>query len=337
MAMNRGGSSKTLAIVEAKVVHNYNDYACKEIRESMENDNPVHAPGPGGDPPFPVKLHHALMELKMDGKESIVGWQPHGRCFIVRNPKLFAEQVLPLYFRQTKFQSFQRQLNLYGFKRLTQGPDKGGYYHELFLRGMSKLAARIIRTTIKNKGPRKAASPKTEPNLYSYPTLPGISNGLAEQTHQDLQTPVVCKAVKEPTPVATLVSPGTPFTKTASLPRALALSGLPVGPTIGRAVVSPREASLCLPNTSRLSLSGTASAVSLREMSSLIAHSELARLIQLPQLPPRPSGNFQVATATSLLGASAATICPTVASAVLGLSNPWFLTDKNSAQSSRLA
>jgi HSF-type DNA-binding len=72
------------------------------------------------------------------------------------------------WFRQKKFHSFQRQLNIYGFARLSTGkiihefirgwtchvvsfgsnaacsfpddhlcvgPDKGSYYHEMFLRG----------------------------------------------------------------------------------------------------------------------------------------------------------------------------------------------------------
>lgn len=56
---------------------------------------------------------------------------------------------------------------------LLPGPDKGGYYHELFLRGKPGLAYRIQRYKLKGTGTRKAASPESEPNLYSYPYLPG--------------------------------------------------------------------------------------------------------------------------------------------------------------------
>jgi len=81
------------------------------------------------------------------------------------------------------------QLNLYGFKRITTGRDKGGYYHELFLRGMPDLAARILRTIVKNKGPRKAASPSTEPNLYTYPSLPDIPMEDIKQEEEPAEEP----------------------------------------------------------------------------------------------------------------------------------------------------
>ena len=60
--------------------------------------------------------------------------QPHGRCFVIHKPREFVDQVMPEYFRQSKLTSFQRQLNLYGFRRLTTGADRGGYYHEMFLK-----------------------------------------------------------------------------------------------------------------------------------------------------------------------------------------------------------
>jgi HSF-type DNA-binding len=46
---------------------------------------------------FPVKLHYMLGELKRDGLDHIVSWQPHGRCFIVHNQKEFEQKILPKY------------------------------------------------------------------------------------------------------------------------------------------------------------------------------------------------------------------------------------------------
>ena len=78
---------------------------------------------------------------------------------------------MPSYFKQTKFASFQRQLNIYGFKRLTTGKDCGGYYHELFLRHKLILCENIIRTVVKGIGVKGKPSPNTEPDFYSMPTV----------------------------------------------------------------------------------------------------------------------------------------------------------------------
>jgi HSF-type DNA-binding len=87
------------------------------------------------------------------------------------NHRIFLSQaVLPLitsrYFKQTKLTSFQRQLNLYGFRRLTQGPDAGAYYHELFLRVRPGLCQRMTRQKVKGTGHKQPADVKTEPNFY---------------------------------------------------------------------------------------------------------------------------------------------------------------------------
>eukprot|EP01083_Nonionella_stella_P001224 3581_1 len=104
--------------------------------------------------PFPEKLYEMLSieSLPHTDTSIVVSWLAHGRAFIVRKPKQFTTQIMPKYFRQTKLTSFQRQLNLYGFRRITQGPDAGAYYHELFLRGRPQLCVRMVRQKVKGTG-----------------------------------------------------------------------------------------------------------------------------------------------------------------------------------------
>lgn len=44
--------------------------------------------------------------------QPLISWSPTGRAFFITDSKLFAELVLPSYFRTSKFSSFQRNLNL---------------------------------------------------------------------------------------------------------------------------------------------------------------------------------------------------------------------------------
>jgi HSF-type DNA-binding len=162
--------------------HNYHDHASDPVEElSM---SPLHGPksyhgssngGKGGVVmAFPVKLYEMLHRVDVEGLEHIVSWQPHGRCFVVHDPKTFKE-MLPKYFKLSKIASFQRQLNLYGFQRLTVGPDKNGYYNELFLRGRLDLARTIQRVKVKGTGVRAKSNPTDEPNLYELPAVDTVA------------------------------------------------------------------------------------------------------------------------------------------------------------------
>ena len=71
------------------------------------------------------------------------------------------------YFKLGKLSSFQRQLNLYGFNRITRGPDATGYYHEYFLRDREYLAKRILRKRIKGTKIKGATNPDLEPDFYA--------------------------------------------------------------------------------------------------------------------------------------------------------------------------
>jgi HSF-type DNA-binding len=94
---------------------------------------------------FPSKLHFMLEQAQARGFAAIVSWQPHGRSFKIHNKTRFAQEILPHYFaRQTIFTSFIRQLCSYNILRLVNaGPDQGGYYHELLLRGKPELSLLI--------------------------------------------------------------------------------------------------------------------------------------------------------------------------------------------------
>jgi len=150
------------------VSHNYHDHS--NIQASQHPQRKKCGRG-GVAKPFPLKLYHMLQQVDKEDIADIISWQPHGRCFHVRKPKAFVSQVLHRFFQQKKLASFQRQLNLYGFNRITAGPDKGSYYHEFFLRGKGFLIQNIYRIKVKGTGARLASNPDAEPNFYDMPFL----------------------------------------------------------------------------------------------------------------------------------------------------------------------
>jgi hypothetical protein len=116
--------------------------------------------------PFPEKLMN-MLDVESSSNPDVVSWSNHGRAFVVHRPRAFASEVMPGYFRQSKLTSFQRQLNLYGFRRITQGRDSGAYYHELFLRGRPHLCAMMQRQKVKGTGHKQPTDVASEPNFHA--------------------------------------------------------------------------------------------------------------------------------------------------------------------------
>jgi hypothetical protein len=90
----------------------------------------LNQPTSAKEPTFPVKLHLILSNPEFD---DIIAWLPHGRSWRILQQKAFEERVIPLYFRHGRYSSFARQVNGWGFRRVTHGSDYNSYYHEVRL------------------------------------------------------------------------------------------------------------------------------------------------------------------------------------------------------------
>lgn len=96
---------------------------------------------------FPYKLY-SLLEAEASGDSSVVSWRTDGHSFVVHDIDAFTNDVAPRYFQSTKFRSFTRQLNIWGFKT-TQ---LHGWMHPHFIRGIVEDLGHIER--IETKGIR---------------------------------------------------------------------------------------------------------------------------------------------------------------------------------------
>jgi HSF-type DNA-binding len=81
---------------------------------------------------FPQKLYNLLNTLRERGRCDIAAFLPHGRAFHIHKPSEFISDVMPQYFRMSRFASFQKQLNLYNFQKINHGPDKGAYQVSIY-------------------------------------------------------------------------------------------------------------------------------------------------------------------------------------------------------------
>ena len=93
---------------------------------------------------FPLKLYDMLEEAEENNFENIVSWLPDGKSFKVHDEQAIVP-LLKSYFNQSKYRSFVRQLQNYGFSRVYRGNNRGVCKHKSFIRGQRKAASYISR------------------------------------------------------------------------------------------------------------------------------------------------------------------------------------------------
>jgi HSF-type DNA-binding len=92
-----------------------------------------------------------------DDKKFCCAWLPEGKSFVIRNPDEFSRNIVPMFFKPTKFSSFTRKLYRWGFRQINRGigPDDPIIFgNEFFDRDNAEIMARMRSITA--AGARKA-------------------------------------------------------------------------------------------------------------------------------------------------------------------------------------
>jgi len=144
--------------------------------------------------PFAWKLYEMLETVHRGNNHidtNIVSWVDDGTAFKVHKLQQFVDTIVPTYFKQTKYKSFQRQLYFYGFQRVSSSSSSstsssssskqkrgqqqtktvGSYRHPMFVRGNKTLCLSMV--------PKKNKSSKSNSKIKS---IVGTSTATATAT-----------------------------------------------------------------------------------------------------------------------------------------------------------
>jgi len=102
---------------------------------------------------------------------SISSWSEDGETFIVKQPEIFEKQIIPQFFKHSKFSSFVRQLNFYGFRKIKftdtikidaqlekETRNFWRFKHENFVKGKPELLGEIKRSNSQGSEKKAAAA-----------------------------------------------------------------------------------------------------------------------------------------------------------------------------------
>lgn len=151
---------------------------------------PVAGGGPGSkqQPSFVSKLYSMLED---DTIEEMIAWGASGTTFSVANPAEFAKVVLPNWFKHSNWQSFVRQLNMYGFHKVNhtyQGTPEEEiqvweFKHPNFRRGEVHLLSEIKRKSSRHKRQDSLTHSMTNAADYDMGGTPSPEMGLTPHGH----------------------------------------------------------------------------------------------------------------------------------------------------------
>ncbi|KAI0069020.1 hypothetical protein BV25DRAFT_1817946, partial [Artomyces pyxidatus] len=123
---------------------------------------------------FLTKLY-ALLERPEN--HHMIRWDPAGEHIIVERPEQLALHVLPSIYRQSRFASFSRQLNIYGFMRKVNlrnvdpaidDPDASTWSHPT----LNRHSPPEVVANFKRRVPPRLPKPRKRPDMDQGPAIP---------------------------------------------------------------------------------------------------------------------------------------------------------------------
>ncbi|KAG2176681.1 hypothetical protein INT44_007345 [Umbelopsis vinacea] len=143
---------------------------------------------------FVNKLYRMLEDHEM---QDLISWSQSGDLFSVSNPTQFSKVVLPQYFKHNNWQSFVRQLNMYGFHKvndmihhsnITNESQAWEFRHPSFRRGGIQELQNIKRKSANraDRYPRNAGS-NSSTTIATSSRLANAAENLPSELQDDQQ------------------------------------------------------------------------------------------------------------------------------------------------------